>query len=49
MDSGSTIATVFLSLLPVQQGKLSLSWTDITHLDILLNIAVQSKVNLAAQ
>lgn len=32
MDSGSTMATAFLSLLPVQQGKLSLSWTDITHL-----------------
>ena len=47
MDSGSTIATVFLSLLPVQQGKLSLSWTDITHLDILLHIPVQS--NFAAQ
>lgn len=25
------MATAFLSLLPVQQGKLSLSWTDITH------------------
>lgn len=49
MDSGSTIATVFLSLLPVQQGKLSLSWTDTTHLDILLHIAVQSKLTFAAQ
>lgn len=49
MDSGSTIATVFLSLLPVQQGKLSLSWTDITHLEILLHISVQSKLKFAAQ
>lgn len=41
MDCGSTIATVFLSLLPVQQGKLPLSWIDTTHLHILLHISEQ--------
>lgn len=43
MDCGSTIATVFLSLLPVQQGKLPLSWIDTTHLHILLHISERTQ------